>query len=157
MINQGDSQPAAASWFAYPGMAYAKALALRMEEEKSKSQDHTESDQALREAITDFPQVVVPLADKIGASLPEGIRSEVLFSVEAGYRYVLKCMVLPSYANYFPASPHPTRSSFCHTSMCLALRHCGRTPIVCSGLRTKSPTRYLNCIQNPPKLHETMS
>ncbi|OWZ80850.1 cytoplasmic protein [Cryptococcus neoformans Bt85] len=85
MINQGDSQPAAASWFAYPGMAYAKALALRMEEEKSKSQDHTESDQALREAITDFPQVVVPLADKIGASLPEGIRSEVLFSVEAGY------------------------------------------------------------------------
>lgn len=92
MINQGDSQPAAASWFAYPGMAYAKALALRMEEEKNKSQDHTESDQALREAITDFPQVVVPLADKIGASLPEGIRSEVLFSVEAGYRCVLKCM-----------------------------------------------------------------
>ncbi|KAE8541405.1 hypothetical protein D1P53_002764 [Cryptococcus gattii VGV] len=72
MIDQGDSQPAAASWVAYPGMAYAKALAFRMEEEKSKNQDHTASDQALREAITDFPQVVVPLADKIGASLPEG-------------------------------------------------------------------------------------
>ncbi|XAO22280.1 hypothetical protein I312_101049 [Cryptococcus bacillisporus CA1280] len=85
MIDQGDNQPAAASWLAYPGMAYAKALALRMEEDKNKNQDHTASDQALREAITDFPQVVVPLADKIGASLPEGVRSEALFNVQAGY------------------------------------------------------------------------
>ena len=94
MIDQGDSQPAAASWFAYPGMAYAKALSIRIEEEKRKSQDHTASDLALQEAITDFPQVVVPLADKIGASLPEGVRSEALFSVEAGYRCVLRRMLL---------------------------------------------------------------
>ncbi|WVN89752.1 uncharacterized protein L203_104982 [Cryptococcus depauperatus CBS 7841] len=85
MLEQGDTNPAAASWFAYPGMAYAKALALRAEEERTKSQDHTKSDEALKEAITDFPQAVIPLADKIGASLPGGIRNEVLFQVEAGY------------------------------------------------------------------------
>lgn len=137
MIDQGDNQPAAASWLAYPGMAYAKALALRMEEEKSKNQDHTASDQALREAIMDFPQVVVPLADKIGASLPEGVRSEALFNVEAGYRCVLKCITFPSYADCLPAIPHPTLSIFCHISMFLAPKRYGKTPIICSGLSTK--------------------
>ncbi|OCF31778.1 cytoplasmic protein [Kwoniella heveanensis BCC8398] len=85
MLEQGDTSPAAASWFAYPGMAYAKALALRAEEESTKNKDHTKSDGALQEAITDFPQVVTLLADKTGASLPEGARSEPLFQVEAGY------------------------------------------------------------------------
>lgn len=157
MIDQGDSQPAAASWVAYPGMAYAKALALRMEEEKNKNQDHTASDHALREAITDFPQVVVPLADKIGASLPEGVRSEALFNVEAGYRCVLKCIAFPSYANCFPAIPHPTLSIFCHISTFRAPKRCGKTPIVCSGLSTKWPMRYLNCIQNRPSSLEMTS
>ncbi|WWC72536.1 uncharacterized protein I206_106498 [Kwoniella pini CBS 10737] len=85
MLEQGDTSPAAANWYAYPGMAYAKALALRQEEESSKSKDHTRSDGALQEAITDFPQVVTLLADKIGASLPEGARSNPLLQVEAGY------------------------------------------------------------------------
>ncbi|TYJ53218.1 hypothetical protein B9479_006141 [Cryptococcus floricola] len=85
MIDQGDHHPAAASWYAYPGMAFAKALALRVEEDKAKSKNHTNSDEALREAITDFPQMVVPLADKIGASLPAGARSEPLLKVEAAW------------------------------------------------------------------------
>ncbi|WVW80890.1 hypothetical protein I302_102881 [Kwoniella bestiolae CBS 10118] len=85
MLEQGDTSPAAASWFAYPGMAYAKALALRQEEESKKSKDHTKSDEALQEAITDFPQVVTLLADKIGANLPEGARSDPLLQVEAGF------------------------------------------------------------------------
>ncbi|WRT70652.1 uncharacterized protein IL334_007650 [Kwoniella shivajii] len=85
MLEQGDTSPAAANWFAYPGMAYAKALALRQEEESKKSKDHTRSDGALQEAITDFPQVVTLLADKIGASLPEGARSESLLQIEAGF------------------------------------------------------------------------
>ncbi|OCF54767.1 cytoplasmic protein [Kwoniella mangroviensis CBS 10435] len=85
MLEQGDTSPAAASWYAYPGMAYAKALALRQEEESKKSKDYTKSDEALQEAITDFPQVVTLLADKIGASLPEGARSNPLLQVEAGF------------------------------------------------------------------------
>ncbi|WWD08346.1 hypothetical protein V865_006458 [Kwoniella europaea PYCC6329] len=85
MLEQGDTSPAAASWYAYPGMAYAKALALRQEEENKKSKDHTKSDESLQEAITDFPQVVTLLADKIGASLPEGARSNPLLQVEAGF------------------------------------------------------------------------
>ncbi|WWC65095.1 uncharacterized protein I303_107709 [Kwoniella dejecticola CBS 10117] len=85
MLEQGDTSPAAANWYAYPGMAYAKALALRQEEESAKSKDHTRSDGALQEAITDFPQVIVPLADKMGARLPEGARSNPLLQIEAGY------------------------------------------------------------------------
>lgn len=85
MLEQGDTSPAAASWYAYPGMAYAKALALRADEESRKSKDHTKSDEALQEAISDFPQVVVPLADKIGASLPDKARSHPLLQIEAGY------------------------------------------------------------------------
>ncbi|WWD20668.1 hypothetical protein CI109_105144 [Kwoniella shandongensis] len=85
MLEQGDTNSAAASWFAYPGMAYAKALAIRAEEERSKNKDRTRSDGALQEAITDFPQVVTILADKIGASLPDKARSNPLLQVEAGY------------------------------------------------------------------------
>ncbi|WWC92247.1 uncharacterized protein L201_007201 [Kwoniella dendrophila CBS 6074] len=85
VLEQGETSPAAATWYAYPGMAYAKALAYRQEEESKKSKDHTKSDGALQEAITDFPQVVTLLADKIGASLPEGARSNPLLQIEAGY------------------------------------------------------------------------
>ncbi|KAK8850487.1 hypothetical protein IAR55_004405 [Kwoniella newhampshirensis] len=85
MLEQGHTNSAAASWYAYPGMAYAKALALRAEEERQKNKDRTRSDGALQEAITDFPQVVTILADKIGASLPDGARSHPLLQVEAGY------------------------------------------------------------------------
>ncbi|WVQ85913.1 hypothetical protein IAT38_008081 [Cryptococcus sp. DSM 104549] len=85
MLEQANTSPAAAYLMAYPGWAYAKALALRADEEKRKSKDHTRSDGALQEAITDFPQVVPLLADKIGASMPDGARSNPLFQVEAGY------------------------------------------------------------------------
>ncbi|WVR08578.1 hypothetical protein IAU60_005633 [Kwoniella sp. DSM 27419] len=85
MLEQGDTSSAAASWLAYPGMAYAKALALRAEEEIQKSKDHSKSDEALQEAITDFPQVITLLADKIGASLPDGARSDPLLQIEVGY------------------------------------------------------------------------
>lgn len=85
MLEQASTSPAAMAWHAYPGMAYAQALALRADEVSKKHGDHSESDLALQEAIKKFPQVVVPLADKIGASLPDGARGNKLFAIEAGY------------------------------------------------------------------------
>lgn len=81
-------EQAAVAFDGYPGMAYAKALALRTTEVTSKSKDRSASEVALQAAIWTFPQVVPLLADKIGASLPPGVRSHPLLAVEAGYRYV---------------------------------------------------------------------
>jgi hypothetical protein len=35
--------------------------------------------------MTTFPQVIIPLADKIGATVPGAARSEPLLSVQAGH------------------------------------------------------------------------
>ncbi|KAL7422905.1 hypothetical protein Q5752_002202 [Cryptotrichosporon argae] len=76
--------PGVSVWKGYPGMAYARALALRAAG-GTKDKVHEKSTQALVEAIQTFPQVVVLLADKIGASVPGDVRAHVLFAVEAGY------------------------------------------------------------------------
>lgn len=81
-------EQAAVAFDGFPGMAYAKALALRSQEIASKSKDHSGSEVALQAAIWTFPQVVPLLADKIGASLPAGVRTHPLMAVEAGYMYV---------------------------------------------------------------------
>ena len=85
MLEQAEHTPAAAAWHGYPGMHFSQALALRADEKAKKHGDHSESDAALRDAIKTFPQVVLPLADKIGASLPDGARSHKLLQIEAGY------------------------------------------------------------------------
>lgn len=59
-------------------MAYARALALR-------EKDEAQGDQALQSAIHSFPEVIPVLADKIGASIPPGVRSHPLFAIRAGY------------------------------------------------------------------------
>lgn len=79
-------EQAAVSFDGLPGMAYAKALALRQQEVVTKNKDRSASEVALQAAIWTFPQVVPLLADKIGASLPAGARSHPLLAVEAGYR-----------------------------------------------------------------------
>jgi hypothetical protein len=99
-LEQGvHSNSAAASLSAFPGMAYAGALAVRAREKEDKStvrlnlpdgrrspaKDHTASDETLRQAMKTFPQVIVPLADKIGASLPDGARRHAELQIEAGY------------------------------------------------------------------------
>ncbi|EIW69934.1 hypothetical protein TREMEDRAFT_38605 [Tremella mesenterica DSM 1558] len=76
---------AARNFQAYPGMAYAKALALREQENMSKNEDHTKSDEALRFAMQTFPQVIIPLFDKLSISLPPSARSQDLLSIHAGY------------------------------------------------------------------------
>ncbi|KAK0552560.1 hypothetical protein OC846_002852 [Tilletia horrida] len=55
------------------GLWYGKALALRSLETKSKAKDHTKSTTALKKAIARHPEVLQPLADKIGATLPTHI------------------------------------------------------------------------------------
>lgn len=85
-------EQAAVAFDGYPGMAYAKALALRTREIQTKSKDRSASEVALQAAIWTFPQVVPLLADKIGASLPAGVRSHPLLAVEAGYMYVLPAL-----------------------------------------------------------------
>lgn len=85
MLEQASSHQAAMAWHGYPGMAYAQALALRADENAKKHGDHSESDLALQEAIKKFPQVVLPLADKIGANLLGSARTDQLLQMEAGY------------------------------------------------------------------------
>ena len=83
MFEQEDQ--AAVAFDGLPGMAFAKALALRQKENAAKSKDHSASEVALQAAIWTFPQVVPLLADKINANLPDGARSHPLFAIEAGY------------------------------------------------------------------------
>lgn len=85
MLEQAATTPAAAVWHGYPGIAYAQALALRADEMAKKHGVHHESESALADAMKTFPQVIIPLADKIGASIPGSARSHPLLKLEAGY------------------------------------------------------------------------
>ncbi|CAD6590415.1 MAG: hypothetical protein TREMPRED_005726, partial [Tremellales sp. Tagirdzhanova-0007] len=85
ILEQRETMPAAAALHAYPGIAYAKALALRAQEDVEKSKDRSKSDASLRVAMQTFPQVISILADKIGASLPAEARSHSSLQIEAGY------------------------------------------------------------------------
>ncbi|ORY20750.1 transcriptional repressor TCF25-domain-containing protein [Naematelia encephala] len=85
MLELSGESPAAEALTAYPGMAFAKALALRADEDNSKSKEHSRSDAALLDAILTFPQTVVPLADKLGISVPSNARSHALMKIEGGY------------------------------------------------------------------------
>lgn len=85
MLEQRETTRAVALWFGYPGMAYAKALALRADEDARKDKAHQASSEALATAIRTFPEVVVLLGDKIGADLPAAARMHSLMGVEAGY------------------------------------------------------------------------
>lgn len=92
---------------ALPGMAYAKALALRAEETAKKDSKHEGSAEALREAVLTFPYVLPLLADKgacrkqppscdsqlmhsrsVGFSIPSEHRSHPLFERHLGYECV---------------------------------------------------------------------
>ncbi|KLT44840.1 DUF654-domain-containing protein [Cutaneotrichosporon oleaginosum] len=85
MLEQRETSRAAALWHGYPGMAWARALALRQEEDARKDKEHKESTAALVTAIKTFPEVVVLLADKIGANIPAEARSKPLLQIELGY------------------------------------------------------------------------
>ncbi|KAL1410047.1 hypothetical protein Q8F55_004049 [Vanrija albida] len=85
MLEMRETSRAVALWHGYPGMAYARALALRAEEDAAKDKEHEKSTQALITAIKTFPEVIVLLADKVGADVPGGARSNPLLQVEAGY------------------------------------------------------------------------
>lgn len=85
ILEQASTNQAAMAWHGYPGMAYAQALALRADENAKKHGDHSESDLALQEAIKKFPQVVLPLADKLGANVSGAARTHKLLQIEAGY------------------------------------------------------------------------
>ncbi|KAI0337326.1 DUF654-domain-containing protein [Trametopsis cervina] len=64
---------------ALPGWAYARALALYIQE---PSHDHSKSTQALREAIQAFPSVVPLLADKAEITLTGDARSHPAFRIQ---------------------------------------------------------------------------
>ncbi|TFK22781.1 DUF654-domain-containing protein [Coprinopsis marcescibilis] len=65
-----------------PGFTYARSLALRLIEVSEKSQDHSRSNEALRDALRDFPSVLPLLADKLDIALPASIRSHPDFKVQ---------------------------------------------------------------------------
>lgn len=85
MLEMRETSRAVALWHGYPGMGWARALALRQEEDARKDTEHKESTAALVQAIKTFPEVVVLLADKIGAIFPMEARSKPLLRIEAGY------------------------------------------------------------------------
>lgn len=69
----------------YPGLSYARALALRHLEEEGKNSLHSQgdSDAALRQAIARHPQVVFPLLEKIGQAIPGEVQANhPIFSSE---------------------------------------------------------------------------
>ncbi|CDZ98610.1 Uncharacterized conserved protein [Phaffia rhodozyma] len=69
-----------------PGMAWAKALGLRMEETKKGSKiEKGKADVALREAVLTFPEVLPLLADKVGFNVPSEIRSHPSVEIRLGY------------------------------------------------------------------------
>lgn len=80
MLDMRESNRAAALWHGYPGMAYSRALALRAEDDAEEK-----STAALIEAMKTFPEVVLLLADKVGADVPASARSSPLLQTEAGY------------------------------------------------------------------------
>lgn len=85
MLEMRETSRAAALWYGYPGMGWARALALRQEEDGRKDKEHEESTVALVQAIKTFPEVVVLLADKIGANIPNESRTKPLLQIEVGY------------------------------------------------------------------------
>jgi hypothetical protein len=100
MFEEHSEQMPVAVFQGYPGMAFAYALACRAREDAQKNkvssasigtapgltvQDRTASDQALREAVLAFPQAIIPLANKIGASIPDSVHSNSLTEIQAGY------------------------------------------------------------------------
>ncbi|GMK54602.1 hypothetical protein CspeluHIS016_0111880 [Cutaneotrichosporon spelunceum] len=85
MLEMRETSRAAALWHGYPGMGWARALALRQEEDSRKDKEHKESTAALVQAMKTFPEVVVLLADKIGANIPNEARSKPLLQIEVGY------------------------------------------------------------------------
>lgn len=85
MLDMRESSRAAALWHGYPGMGYNRALALRADEDSAKDKKHEKSTAALVNAIKTFPEVIVLLADKVGATVPNGARSNPLLQVEAGF------------------------------------------------------------------------
>jgi hypothetical protein len=78
MLDQRENSRAAALWHGYPGMAYARALALHAEDEEKATA-------ALVEAMKAFPEAILLLADKVGASVPDNARGNKLLQTEAGY------------------------------------------------------------------------
>ncbi|KZP07253.1 DUF654-domain-containing protein [Athelia psychrophila] len=64
-----------------PGWAYAKALALRAQEDAKKDKIHDASDAALKDAILAFPEIVPLLADKADIKIPDDIRSNSRFKI----------------------------------------------------------------------------
>ncbi|KDQ27547.1 hypothetical protein PLEOSDRAFT_1056068 [Pleurotus ostreatus PC15] len=65
-----------------PGWLYARALALRYDEDSRKDKMHEGSTAALRLAVTSFPSVVPLLADKIDAAIPDSVRAHVDFRIQ---------------------------------------------------------------------------
>ncbi|KAL4259391.1 TCF25 family protein [Pleurotus pulmonarius] len=65
-----------------PGWLYARALALRYDEESRKDKAHEGSTAALRLAVTSFPSVVPLLADKIDATITDSVRGHVDFRIQ---------------------------------------------------------------------------
>lgn len=84
MLEQREAR-ATALWHGYPGMGWNRALALRQKETVEKDKEHEESTEALVIAMKTFPEVIVLLADKIGANIPSAVRQSTLTQVEAGY------------------------------------------------------------------------
>lgn len=66
---------------ALPGWAYARALALFVQEEEKKDEAHAASTEALLEAVNAFPSVVPLLADKADITLPGAIRAHTAFRI----------------------------------------------------------------------------
>lgn len=67
---------------------YARALALKILEDSEKDNTHIKSQEALLEAVRDFPSVVPLLADKLDVSLPAIMRSHRDFKIETDCQYV---------------------------------------------------------------------
>ncbi|KAF9501695.1 DUF654-domain-containing protein [Pleurotus eryngii] len=65
-----------------PGWLYARALALRYDEDARKDKTREGSTAALRLAATSFPSVVPLLADKIDAAIPDSVRAHVDFRIQ---------------------------------------------------------------------------
>ncbi|KAI0031531.1 transcriptional repressor TCF25-domain-containing protein, partial [Vararia minispora EC-137] len=64
-----------------PGWAYARALALRFQLKNDADADADEADQALREAIREWPAVVPLLADKADINLDPAVRAHGAFKI----------------------------------------------------------------------------
>ncbi|KAF8623167.1 hypothetical protein AX17_007523 [Amanita inopinata Kibby_2008] len=71
-----------------PGWAYSRALAMWMAEDAKKDTDHKASSDALKEAVMSFPAVVLLLAGKIDAEVPNSIRTHKDFDIKMDGSYL---------------------------------------------------------------------